>query len=80
MATRSFMRRSEASPNLTAREWEILRLMAAGRRNGQIAQELNVTVRTVKFHIGNIYAKLGTTSRYEAILWAWKDSPPGAKD
>lgn len=56
---------------LTDREIEVLLLLAQGRRNQHIAQILHITVRTVKFHTGNIYAKLGCESRSEAIVWTW---------
>ena len=45
--------------NLTPRELEILRLVAAGASNGLIARELWVTEQTVKFHLSNVYRKLG---------------------
>jgi len=57
---------------LTNREIEILRLLAEGWSNKQIAGELYLTVRTVKFHTGNIYKRLGINSRAEAIIWSWK--------
>jgi DNA-binding NarL/FixJ family response regulator len=45
---------------LTAREIEVLRLVAAGKSNGEIAEELVVSIRTAERHLANIYAKLGT--------------------
>lgn len=48
-------------PDLTAREMEILRLIAAGKSNAEIAQGLVLSVRTVERHISNIYAKLGVS-------------------
>jgi len=48
---------------LTARELEVLRLIAAGRSNNAIANELVVTLNTVKKHTSNIYGKLGVTNR-----------------
>ena len=49
------------SPNrLTAREAEVLRLLAAGKGNGEIAAALVVSIRTTERHVANIYAKLGT--------------------
>ncbi|MBS1878136.1 MAG: GAF domain-containing protein [Actinobacteria bacterium] len=53
--------------SLTARETEVLELVAAGLRNGEIAGELNVTVHTVKQHLKNAYQKLGVSSRVQAI-------------
>ncbi|HEX6581359.1 MAG TPA: LuxR C-terminal-related transcriptional regulator [Actinomycetota bacterium] len=62
----------EAGPiePLTRRELEVLGLMAAGRRNQQIADELVVTLDTVKRHVSHIFDKLGTASRTEAIARA----------
>jgi len=49
---------------------EVLVLIAAGRSNKQIAQELIVTVGTVKTHINNIYGKLDVGSRTQAVARA----------
>jgi len=55
---------------LTARELEILRLVAAGASNGRIASQLWVTEQTVKFHLSNVYRKLGVANRTEASHYA----------
>jgi DNA-binding NarL/FixJ family response regulator len=55
---------------LTARELEILRLVAAGAANARIARELWVTEQTVKFHLSNVYRKLGVSNRTEASHYA----------
>lgn len=60
----------EIQAALTPREVETLRLLARGLDNTAIARELVVTKRTVQNHISNIYAKLGVTSRTEAMLYA----------
>ena len=52
---------------LTGREQEVLRLLASGLRNKEIARQLQVSERTVTFHLANIYQKLGVTSRTEAL-------------
>jgi LuxR family maltose regulon positive regulatory protein len=52
---------------LSEREQEVLRLLAAGRSNQEIADALYVTVGTVKTHTHRIYAKLGVRGRTEAI-------------
>ena len=55
-----------ASENLTAREREILTLVADGLTNATIGKQLWVTEQTVKFHLSNIYRKLGVSNRTEA--------------
>lgn len=62
----------DRSYQLTEREHEILHLLTEGWSNKQIANELRITIRTVKFHTNNLYAKVNVTSRAEAIVWAWK--------
>ena len=55
---------------LTRRELEILQLVSGGRSNRQVAEILWVADQTVKFHLANIYRKLGVGSRFEAARWA----------
>ncbi len=55
---------------LTAREREILALIAQGMNNREIAEALSVTVSTVKTHIEHILAKLQATDRVQAAVWA----------
>jgi len=62
--------REEAEPVLTERELEVLRLMAEGKGNREIAEALCVAERTVKYHVNSIYSKLGVTSRVEAVIYA----------
>jgi DNA-binding NarL/FixJ family response regulator len=57
-------------PGLTRRELEILRLVAEGHSNAQLARMLWVTEQTVKFHLSNIYRKLEVANRTEASRWA----------
>jgi NarL family two-component system response regulator LiaR len=57
-------------PDLTRREHEILRLVAEGYSNSQLAKMLWVTEQTVKFHLSNIYRKLDVANRTEASRWA----------
>jgi DNA-binding NarL/FixJ family response regulator len=57
-------------PRLTRREREILKLVAEGRSNREAGQVLWVTDQTVKFHLANIYRKLGVRNRYDAARWA----------
>jgi DNA-binding NarL/FixJ family response regulator len=56
---------------LTAREAEVLALVAAGRTNAQIAAALVVTLSTVKTHINNVFAKTGATDRAQAVHYAY---------
>jgi DNA-binding NarL/FixJ family response regulator len=63
-------RQSERLPGLTRREAEILELVAEGYSNGRVAKLLWVTDQTVKFHLSNIYRKLGVANRTEATHWA----------
>jgi DNA-binding NarL/FixJ family response regulator len=55
---------------LTRRELEILQLVAVGHSNGDVASMLWVTPQTVKFHLVNVYRKLGVANRTEASRWA----------
>ncbi|TDD16023.1 response regulator transcription factor [Kribbella turkmenica] len=57
-------------PQLTAREHEILALVAAGRSNAQIASELFLSPKTVRNNVSNIFAKLHVADRAEAIIRA----------
>jgi DNA-binding NarL/FixJ family response regulator len=60
----------EPMAGLTKRELEILRLVAEGHSNAQLARMLWVTEQTVKFHLSNIYRKLDVANRTEASRWA----------
>jgi len=67
--------RAPASPDaltepLTGRETDVLKLIARGRANKQIARELFVATSTVKTHVNNLYRKLGVSSRTQAALYA----------
>ena len=67
---------SQSSPtgirpeDLTVREAEVLEMLAAGRRNPEIAAHLSVSVKTVEFHVSNLMAKLHARSRVDAVLRA----------
>ena len=56
--------------SLTRREREILKLLAEGHSNAQLARLLWVAEQTVKFHLSNVYRKLGVANRTEASRWA----------
>ncbi|MFE3452022.1 response regulator [Nonomuraea sp. NPDC059194] len=67
----SAMMTAEASPvPLTEREREVLRLIAAGRSNKEIARDLAVAEKTVKTHVSNVLMKLGVQDRTQAALYA----------
>lgn len=59
-----------AAPRLSAREREVLRLVAAGRSNKEIAAALTIAERTVKFHVTAIFNKLGAENRAQAVAIA----------
>ena len=59
-------------PALTARERDVLRLMADGKNNSEIAVQLFVSENTVKTHVSNIFDKLNCRDRAAAVLSAWK--------
>ena len=60
----------EPAAQLTPREREVLELLAGGLPNRDIAERLGVREKTVKSHLGNIFAKLGLRDRTQAALWA----------
>jgi DNA-binding NarL/FixJ family response regulator len=60
---------TNAAAHLTEREEEVLDLLAQGWTNTRIAHGLSVSERTVRFHLSNVYDKLGVSSRAEAIAW-----------
>ncbi|HEY8446075.1 MAG TPA: response regulator transcription factor [Thermomicrobiales bacterium] len=59
-----------AGEPLTAREREVLEFVAAGLPNKTIARQLGISEHTVKFHVGSLLAKLGASSRTEAVMIA----------
>ncbi|MFD7326003.1 response regulator [Streptomyces sp. NPDC059875] len=65
---------AEALPRaaLTGREEEVLRLMATGLSNPEIAQSLTVSLETVKTHVGNVLTKLGAQNRTHAVVIAYE--------
>ena len=64
---------SHCSDVLTGREQEILRLLAQGMSNDQIARALVVETSTVKSHLARMLPKLGVQSRLQAVVWAYQN-------
>ena len=58
------------SEQLSSRELDVLRLIARGMENAEIAEALNISPRTVKNHVSNILAKLGLPGRVQAAIYA----------
>ena len=66
--------RVDAGPHgLTAREVQVLRLVAAGKSNKEVADTLALSVKTVERHVGNILTKLDVPSRVAATAWAYEN-------
>ncbi|MFS0794286.1 response regulator [Microbacterium sp. 1P10AE] len=61
---------AESGTGLSAREEEVLRLVAGGLANKQVATALGISERTVKAHLGSIFRQLGVADRTSAALWA----------
>jgi len=55
---------------LTDREFEVLKLMVQGLHNQEIAEKLNITQKTVDFHVANIIQKMGVENRVQAVVEA----------
>ncbi len=71
-------RRSPAprQDELTERELDVLRLVAKGMANKQIARKLGISERTVKAHLTSVFQRLGVSDRVQAALWAQQNLPP----
>ena len=63
----------DPTAGLTARELEVLHLVAAGKPNKQIATELSISERTARTHVSRILRKLRLSSRTQAALWAVRE-------
>ncbi len=73
MASLREERADDPTTELTARELEVLRLVAAGKPNKQIATELLISERTARTHVSRILRKLRLSSRTQAALWAVRE-------
>ncbi len=71
--TRSLVAPRQGVAALTAREREVLVLVAEGRSNRDIGRMLSIGERTVQAHLGNVLAKLSLSSRTQAALWAVRE-------
>jgi len=73
-AHRDLERRRAGIPDLTSRQLQLLRLVAEGHSNTQIARRLFIAEGTVRKHLGNSYERLGVTSRTAAVTTAFPRS------
>ncbi|MWC31004.1 response regulator [Paenibacillus sp. MMS18-CY102] len=62
----------KAHEQLTEREMDVLKLVAQGKSNQEIADDLFIGIKTVKFHVTNIFSKLGVDDRTQAAIYAHK--------
>ncbi|MFE2378158.1 response regulator [Streptomyces sp. NPDC059398] len=79
ITVRLLRRLSESAPaarephtSLSAREKDLVRLVARGLTNAEIATGLSISVGTVKTHLGNVQSKLSARNRVEVAAWAWE--------
>ena len=71
MKSRTFNKTfSRSEVNLTDREVEVLKVMATGAKNSEIATSLNLSPHTIKTHIYNIFKKINASNRLQAVNWA----------
>jgi DNA-binding CsgD family transcriptional regulator len=70
-AFRAQARRRRPVPELTARQWQLLRFVAAGYTNGQIGRRMSITEATVRKHLEHVFGRLQVTSRTAAVTRAF---------
>ena len=63
----------ERPDELTLMEVEVMKSAALGAENAEIAARLYISEKTVKNHIANIFSKLSIHSRYQLVVYAWKN-------
>jgi DNA-binding NarL/FixJ family response regulator len=71
---------TEPATPLSPRETEVIRAIAKGRTNQEIAAELFISLSTVKSHVASVQTKLGLRNRVETAAWAWESGLVGQKD
>jgi two-component system nitrate/nitrite response regulator NarP len=64
----------DPAEDLTGREKTLLAALARGRTNTELANELGISINTVKFHLRNLYEKLGFRNRAQAIAFYYSES------
>ena len=65
---------AEKIQNLTKRELDVLKLLAVGMFNKEVGKRLEISERTVKNHVSNIFKKLGVTDRTQAAVFAIRNN------
>ena len=71
---------TEITPNLTERELEVIKALAQGKSNKEIAQALSISEKTVRNHASNIYNKLHIFDRTQAVIYAIRQGIVGLDD
>ncbi|MFF4903031.1 response regulator [Streptomyces sp. NPDC001068] len=79
-AARSGRRSGASELPLTARELDVVRLVARGRTNEELAVQLHITLSTVKTHLGSVQRKLAARNRVEIAAWAWENGICTSRD
>jgi DNA-binding NarL/FixJ family response regulator len=64
----------EPLEKISPRELDVVRLVAQGMSNKKVAAELVIDPKTVRSHLANVSAKLGTSNRTEVALWFWRQT------
>jgi DNA-binding NarL/FixJ family response regulator len=70
----------KVSDSLSARELEVLQLVAKGLPNKLIGRTLGITERTVKVHVGHLFRRIGVADRTSAAIWARDNLPPDTNE
>jgi len=65
--------KAASQESLTAREREVIRLLASGRKNKELATLLNVSEATIRHHLSSIYGKIGVDDRLNLVIYAYEN-------